>query len=454
MSLSTHVLDATTGRPAEGVAVASRSGSTASGARPREARTDADGRIGDARRSRRAGIHRLRFDTGGYFAAAGVATFYPEVTVTFTVDRRRRPSPRAAAAQPVRVLDLSRAAEVVSTNRGGRRLRDRHRRRGRHRAPTRARGGQRRADRRRRRRARAPPIDGARRVDGARLPGDAGLRQHPPPPLPVADPRLRPRRHAVRVADRRSTRCGPTSTPTSSTPPPARDWPRWPCRAARRRWTITTCSRESGGDLLAAEIEAARRIGLRFCATRGAMNLGRSSGGLPPDEVVERCRTRSSPNVQPRSPAYHDAELRLDAPDRARALLAVLGHGGADARLRRARPLARRPPAHPPRRDPRRGGVLPGALRRAAGRLRRVAGLARRRRVAGALRPPLRRRHRPVRRDRHRRRALPELERAAGLRHRADPGAARRRAPRSVWGSTASRPTSTAGWPRSCTRRC
>jgi len=42
-----------------------------------------------------------------------------------------------------------------------------------------------------------------------------------------------------------------------------------------------------GGDLLAAEIEAARRIGLRFCATRGAMNLGRSAGGLPPDEVVE-----------------------------------------------------------------------------------------------------------------------------------------------------------------------
>ncbi|HET9123363.1 MAG TPA: 8-oxoguanine deaminase [Solirubrobacteraceae bacterium] len=43
----------------------------------------------------------------------------------------------------------------------------------------------------------------------------------------------------------------------------------------------------SGGDLLEAEVEAAQRIGLRFCATRGAMNLGRSSGGLPPDEVVE-----------------------------------------------------------------------------------------------------------------------------------------------------------------------
>ena len=42
-----------------------------------------------------------------------------------------------------------------------------------------------------------------------------------------------------------------------------------------------------GGDLLAAEIEAARRIGLRFHPTRGSMDLGRSKGGLPPDEVVE-----------------------------------------------------------------------------------------------------------------------------------------------------------------------
>jgi cytosine/adenosine deaminase-related metal-dependent hydrolase len=43
----------------------------------------------------------------------------------------------------------------------------------------------------------------------------------------------------------------------------------------------------SGGDLLAAEVEAARRIGLRFQPTRGSMNLVRSAGGLPPDEVVE-----------------------------------------------------------------------------------------------------------------------------------------------------------------------
>ncbi len=42
-----------------------------------------------------------------------------------------------------------------------------------------------------------------------------------------------------------------------------------------------------GGDLLGAEIEAARTVALRFHPTRGSMDLGASSGGLPPDHVVE-----------------------------------------------------------------------------------------------------------------------------------------------------------------------
>ena len=56
-------------------------------------------------------------------------------------------------------------------------------------------------------------------------------------------------------------------------------------RAARRRPTTTTSS--PGGDLLAVEIEAARELGIRFHPCRGAMDLGVSHGGLPPDSVVE-----------------------------------------------------------------------------------------------------------------------------------------------------------------------
>jgi cytosine/adenosine deaminase-related metal-dependent hydrolase len=41
------------------------------------------------------------------------------------------------------------------------------------------------------------------------------------------------------------------------------------------------------GDLLEAEVDAAREIGIRFHPTRGSMDLGRSRGGLPPDEVTE-----------------------------------------------------------------------------------------------------------------------------------------------------------------------
>ncbi|GAA3445679.1 hydroxyisourate hydrolase [Planomonospora venezuelensis] len=80
MSLSTHVLDAALGRPAAGVAVRLESGGTVVA----EGRTDADGRLSGW--SPGAGVHRLVFGTGDYFAARGVAAFYPEVAVAFTID--------------------------------------------------------------------------------------------------------------------------------------------------------------------------------------------------------------------------------------------------------------------------------------------------------------------------------------------------------------------------------
>lgn len=62
---------------------------------------------------------------------------------------------------------------------------------------------------------------------------------------------------------------------------------------ALARTGCTTCADHhyifprAGGDLLGAEIAAAGEVGLRFHPTRGSMDLGQSSGGLPPDEVVE-----------------------------------------------------------------------------------------------------------------------------------------------------------------------
>jgi cytosine/adenosine deaminase-related metal-dependent hydrolase len=44
---------------------------------------------------------------------------------------------------------------------------------------------------------------------------------------------------------------------------------------------------QGAGDLLGAEIRAAREMGVRFTAARGSMDRGQSDGGLPPDFAVE-----------------------------------------------------------------------------------------------------------------------------------------------------------------------
>lgn len=84
MSVSTHVLDATRGTPADGVAVRVEARVSGTWQVTAEAVTDADGRVHDLGNPG-AGVHRLTFDTGGYFGRLNMATFYPEVTVTFQV---------------------------------------------------------------------------------------------------------------------------------------------------------------------------------------------------------------------------------------------------------------------------------------------------------------------------------------------------------------------------------
>jgi cytosine/adenosine deaminase-related metal-dependent hydrolase len=61
------------------------------------------------------------------------------------------------------------------------------------------------------------------------------------------------------------------------------------------------------GDLLEVEVDAARGLGVRFHPCRGSMDLGRSDGGLPPDEIVEdrdAILTASADAID----RFHDAE--------------------------------------------------------------------------------------------------------------------------------------------------
>lgn len=82
MSLSTHVLDAVSGRPAVGVPVTLLDADHDVLA---SAATDDDGRIGLLADTLAAGIYRLRFDTATYFAANGVDAFYPEIVIAFEI---------------------------------------------------------------------------------------------------------------------------------------------------------------------------------------------------------------------------------------------------------------------------------------------------------------------------------------------------------------------------------
>lgn len=87
MSISTHVLDATTGRPAAGLELALSRLDGREWHELAQRRTDADGRVGDLAPGSAAGVHRIVFLTEAYFQARSPATetFYPEVVIIFRI---------------------------------------------------------------------------------------------------------------------------------------------------------------------------------------------------------------------------------------------------------------------------------------------------------------------------------------------------------------------------------
>lgn len=86
--ITTHVLDTSQGRPAAGVDVVLEASGSDGFRELGRGRTDVDGRCREllAEGTPLAkGAYRLTFESGAYFAARGVATFFPRVSIVFEV---------------------------------------------------------------------------------------------------------------------------------------------------------------------------------------------------------------------------------------------------------------------------------------------------------------------------------------------------------------------------------
>ena len=201
---------------------------------------------------------------------------------------------------------------------------------------------------------------------------------------------------------------------------------------------------QDSAELLAAEIVAARQVGVRFHPTRGSMDLGQSAGGLPPDDVVEThdavlaaseaaidrwhdpsfgAMTRIA--IAPCSPFSATAELMRDSAELARARGVRLHTHLAETADEEEFCLEQ-------------FGRTPAQYVEDLGWLGPDVWLAHCVHLSDEAVAP-------ARRDRDRGGALPELQRAARRGHRAGAHAARTRAPRSGWAWTAARRTSPGG---------
>ncbi|HSU28118.1 MAG TPA: hydroxyisourate hydrolase [Chitinophagaceae bacterium] len=89
-SITTHILDTTKGRPAQGVTIILYKGENDSWSELARGVTNADGRIPDLVKEGRKiekGIYKMRFETKDYFDHIQVPTFYPYVEIVFDIQK-------------------------------------------------------------------------------------------------------------------------------------------------------------------------------------------------------------------------------------------------------------------------------------------------------------------------------------------------------------------------------
>ena len=86
--ITIHVLDTSRGKPAVGVAVVLEQADGKEWRELARGKTDGDGRVAallPKGKSVAAGVYRVTFESGAYFAESKTRTFYPRITVLFEV---------------------------------------------------------------------------------------------------------------------------------------------------------------------------------------------------------------------------------------------------------------------------------------------------------------------------------------------------------------------------------
>ena len=86
--LTTHILDTTIGKPAQGVHIQLEQNVSGQWIPLAKGKTNTDGRISDLLPTDKIlniGVYRLIFDTGSYFKSQNCKSFYPSVSIEFEI---------------------------------------------------------------------------------------------------------------------------------------------------------------------------------------------------------------------------------------------------------------------------------------------------------------------------------------------------------------------------------